>query len=145
MAERFRLAGLTAEYLDMRTRGLLLRLYVAGPGEPDSVLGVMPVGAVLLDSMDAWAETVLAEIDSVPPGHNKRARYLGHAAIALVSVEEQLSIEFDPELLLLDAYAALPDAERPDEVRRQLEIALPAHYERAGDPDEAQRWRREHR
>lgn len=129
--------GMAEQYRAWRTRGLLLRLYVAGPGEPDSVHGVMVEGEALYGGMDAWIERVTAEIEQVPPGHNKRARYLTHAAMVL----DPLETEFDVESAYLDAFAALGDAERPSEVRKALLRLLPAYYDANGRPADAHAWR----
>lgn len=132
---------------DWRTRGLIQRVYVAGPGEDESLLGVSAIGAELLGSDASWASRVVEEFDRVPPGHPKRARYYANAAIALgckVSSEEAGSSEISEDEFrgwLETAADAIPEAHREQEVRRILINALPPLLEKQGDPALAMEWR----
>lgn len=137
IAGYYRDHGFEDEFIAHRQRGLLLRFYVAGPGEHESVVGIMPEGESLMGSMDSWARVVVGEADSIGDGHPKRARFLAHAAIGLQSIGQDDRVE----QYLLDAYASMTDAERPDEVRRILAQTMPDYYERVAKPDEASRWR----
>ncbi|MBO6741153.1 MAG: protein kinase [Phycisphaerales bacterium] len=129
--------GMKDAYHAYRRRGLLLRLYVAGPGEQESVLGIMPEGEALMGTMAQWAGIVEHEASSLPLGHPKRARFLAHAAIGLGSIGQEEPVE----RYLMDAFDSLNDAERVDEVRRILAYAIPDYYDRNGDAQQASRWR----
>jgi len=137
IAGYYRDHGFEDEFIAHRQRGLLLRFYVAGPGEQASVVGIMPEGESLMGSMDSWIRVVVGEADSLADGHPKRARFLAHAAVGLQSIGQDDRVE----QYLLDAYASMTDAERPDEVRRILAQTMPDYYERISKPDEASRWR----
>lgn len=137
IAGYYRDHGFEDEFIARRQRGLLLRFYVAGPGEQASVVGIMPEGESLMGSMDSWVRIVIDEADSITDAHPKRARFLVHAAIALHSIGQHEQAE----QYLLDAYASMTDAERPEEVRRILAQTMPDFYERIEEPDEASRWR----
>lgn len=138
LAVQYGRAGMEEKSAAARERGLLLRLYVAGPGEDESVRGVMDEGAALLGSMDAWARMVREEFRALPPEHEKRARYYANAAIAL----EGSATGDELERWFQIAYEAMPDAERPEDIRRILMGLVPGWYERAGRAEEAARWSR---
>ncbi len=125
-----------AGYIAARTRHLLLRLYVAGPREAESVRAVAQIGTELLGAQP-WIDAIRAELDEVPPGHNKRGRLFANAAIALIA----LDAEVDADRLFTEAVAATTDAERPDEVRRIILAAYPARLESEGRDAEASSWR----
>lgn len=132
---------------DWRTLGLIQRVYVAGPGEDESLLGVSAIGAELLGSDAGWALRVVEEFNRVPPGHPKRARYYANAAIALgcKGVGEDpgpFGISMDQFRVWLETAAdAMPQAHREQEVRRILINALPTLLEKQGDPALAMVWR----
>lgn len=137
IADLHRNHGTGDAYKAYRQRGLLLRFYVAGPGEHESVIGIMPEGEALLGSMSRWADIVEQEAVSLPKGHPKRARFLAHAAIGLESIGRNGPVE----QMLMDAYDSLPDAEHADEARRILAHAIPVYYERNGNSLQASLWR----
>lgn len=133
--------GKQEESLHWRTRGLLLRIYVAGPGEDESLLGVTEEGIAVLGSRQAWEEAVIAEFEKVPVGHNKRARYYVNAGIALgvQDTNQDSSHEFGDWLDV--SFQAIDDAERPDEIRRILKGIAPAYFDQLGNPLAADEWR----
>lgn len=138
LAVQYGRAGMEEKSAAARERGLLLRLYVAGPGEDASVRGVMDEGAALVGSMESWEDLVRGEFAALPPGHYKRARYYANAAIALADLASGDELERWFEI----AYESMPDAERPEDIRRILLGLVPGWYERAGRADEAARWTR---
>jgi serine/threonine protein kinase len=139
--------GKLEEFRETRTQGLLLRIYVAGPGEDESLIGVTQEGIALLGSREAWETAVTNEFVKVPKGHNKRSRFLANAAIAL-GIHE-LNDQSNPQRLirhefqswLEQAYQATEDAERPDEIIRILQGIMPSYFERMGNTDAAEEWR----
>ncbi|GEM_PF-668341 len=129
--------GRRDEHMETRARGLLLRVYVAGPGEAESVIEAVRLGIELLDDPLDWVAYAADERRSVPPGHNKRGRYLANLAIAAF----ELGLDLPVEEMLTDAFDAIPAAERPDEVRRILEGVTPVFFESQGRPEDADQWR----
>lgn len=132
---------------DWRTRGLIQRVYVAGPGEDESLLGVSAIGSDLLGSDADWASRVIDEFDRIPQGHPKRARYLANAAIALGCKAKPVHADRyglsvgDFIAWLEDAANEIPTAQREEEIRRILLNALPTLLEDQGEPDLAMMWR----
>lgn len=139
--------GNDQEYMDWRIRGLIQRIYVAGPGEDESLIGVSEIGAELLGSGTQWASRVIGEFDRVPEGHPKRGRYLANAAIALGSKSDLAEDNLygvsadDFQAWLLDAADSLSSAHREHELRRILVHALPVLLEREGQTALAHEWR----
>lgn len=138
--------GNDQEYMDWRIRGLIQRIYVAGPGEDESLIGVSEIGALLFESGAQWASRVIEEFDRVPPGHPKRARYLANSAIALGAKDLPESAggygvsaaEF--RSWLEDAANELPAAHRREEVRQILVNALPPLLEAIGEQSQSVEW-----
>lgn len=134
------------KYVLTRTRGLLLRLYVAGPGEQESLLGITPLGIELVGSREAWEQIVIDEFERLGDGHNKRARYFANAAISLGA--GQLSPDSPAEEIgrhnfgawMIRGAESIDSAERPDEVRRILQGVLPDYLRRFGDAQSANMW-----
>jgi len=135
------------EFLDWRIRGLIQRIYVAGPGEDESLVGVSEIGSELLGSGTQWASRVIGEFDRVPEGHPKRGRYFANAAIALGSKSDfaednPYGVSTDDfQAWLLEAADSLSSAHREHELRRILVHALPVLLEREGQRDLALEWR----
>ncbi len=148
LATYYKDRGHTAEYVTARTRGLLLRLYVAGPGEHESLTAITPLGIELVGSAEAWTQIVLDEIEQLPKDHDKRARFMANAAIALGARNPDTPDVLRPgsehtlSTILIRAAESMPAAERPHEVRRILLATLPPLLERLGRPEEADQWQR---
>lgn len=134
------------EHLTWRVRGLLQRIYVAGPGEDESLTGVSVIGTDLLGSAEAWARRVIEEFEQVPPNHAKRGRYLANAAIALGVAEVPKSVNQygltsqEYRSWLEEAADSIPSAQRPEEIRRIVLGVLPALLERLGETSLAREW-----
>jgi serine/threonine protein kinase/tetratricopeptide (TPR) repeat protein len=77
--------GDTAGWRELRTRGLLLRLIIAGPTEGPSVTGLAEPGTEVFGSLDAWADRVADEAQrSAASGEN--TALLTNAGLFLASV-----------------------------------------------------------
>jgi serine/threonine protein kinase/tetratricopeptide (TPR) repeat protein len=129
--------GNIGAYRDARSRGLLLRFHIAGPGERESVVGIMPEGAKLFDGdMSAWIEVVLAAGDTADSGRPPSARYLSNSAIALHSVG------WDGDLIarLMRSFEAIPLAADPADNRAIIASLLPQLLRDAGRTEEADDW-----
>lgn len=139
--------GDTEQHVIWRTKGLLLRLYVAGPGEAESLINITPIGAELVGSTEAWTAIVTDEFARVPEGHMMRGRYFANAALSLGAAhdsgDETLSSEdlHDFTAWFETAAEAIPYAQRPDEVRRIVLGSFPRYLERIGQPEPAEYWR----
>ncbi len=139
--------GDVAGFTEWRSKGLILRIYVAGPGEAQSLINLTPIGRDLLGSSDAWAARVIEEFSRVPDGHSLRARYFANAAITLgatgssIGAPDSASAEHDFRGWFETAVDALPYAHRSDEVRRILLDAFPLYLERIGESEQATQWR----
>ena len=129
-------AGPDEVFRAWRTRGLLLRLYVAGAGEVESVEGIMGEGRAMLGSMDPWVDSVIAEMENTPPGHPRRSRYLANAARALHAV----SWAGDAPGMLIDAHTSLAASSDPAGDLEIIRAALPAMLRDLAREDEAAEW-----
>ena len=133
-------------YIKWRTKGLLLRLYVAGPGEDQSLINITPIGAELVGSTEAWSTIVTDEFNRVPEGHKLRGRYFANAALSLGSVpateddSTHDTTEHDFKAWFEIAAEAIPYAHRPDEVRRIILGSFPRYLEHIGQPEVAAQW-----
>jgi len=123
--------------LDWRLRHKLMRLYVAGPKESESLKAVAGEGADLVGSAESWAALIRAELAGLPEGHPKRGRFFANAAIAMLAIGQAP----DAVGLFEIAAEAIPDAQYPDQVRRILADELPAYLESVGEADSARAWR----
>ena len=146
IAAYYQKLGNEQEHLTWRVQGLLQRIYVAGPGEDESLTGVSAIGADLLGSAQAWSTRVIKEFEQVPANHPKRGRYLANTAIALgvASIpgsENQYGLTSQDYRNWLEAAAeATPNAQRPDEVRRIVLGVLPPLMVRLGETTLASEW-----
>lgn len=137
VATAHRIGGNTEAYRAARSRGLLLRFHVAGPGERESVEGVMREGANLFGGdMAAWIAVVLAEGEPAPQGRPPSARYLGNSSLALHSAG------WDGNLIerLIRAFEAIPNSPDPADNRAIIAGLLPRLLREAGRNDEAHHW-----
>jgi eukaryotic-like serine/threonine-protein kinase len=138
--------GDTQEFVNWRTKGLLLRIYVAGPGEGESLINLTPIGIELLGSKELWATSVTDEFSKVPDGHIYRGRYYANAAITLGALQGSEDPQTTPSLQddfkawFEIASEAVPYARRPDEVRRIVLGAFPTYLENIGQLDLAEQW-----
>eukprot|EP00913_Durusdinium_trenchii_P006225 g5837.t1 len=105
------------EFLDVSTRHKLLRLYVAGPGEGDSVRQASREAAELL-GIDAWRTAMIGEFGSLEGEHPKRARFGGYVCVALDAIGDET---VDLVELCLDASTSIRHAERHKEVAELFE------------------------
>ena len=134
------------QYINWRTKGLLLRIYVAGPGEDESLINLTPIGIELVGSSEAWATIVTDEFTRVPEGHSLRGRYFANAAIALGATRPtddnpvHLSSQHDFRAWFETAAEAIPYAHRPDEVRRILLGVFPLYLDSIGESELAIQW-----
>lgn len=146
IAKQYGEMGDKSEFIAWRTRGLILRLYVAGPGEDQSLVGITPIGVELVGSREAWSTLVTDEFELVPEGHKLRGRYFANAALSLGAVAAS-GEDIDTHLQQRDfkkwfetAAEAIPYAHRPDEVRRIVLNAFPRYLQRIGQPELADQW-----
>eukprot|EP00913_Durusdinium_trenchii_P006228 g5840.t1 len=134
LANRLRDLGREDEHRDWRIRHKLLRLYVAGPGETESVRAVSREGAELV-GREAWTRAMLDETGKLPPGHAKRARFFAHVVVATRALTPGSEPEHPDVLrLCVDAVEALPVAERPGEVAELLRAEIVPLIDRGGTP-----------
>ena len=139
--------GNDQEHQAWRIRGLIQRIYVAGPGEDESLTGVSAIGMELIGSGEDWAKRVIEEFDQVPINHPKRGRYLANTAIALGvgevpnTVDRYTLSSRDYKTWLEQAAEAITSAQRPDEVRRIVLGVLPPLLERLDETTLAREWR----
>ncbi len=120
----------------MRTRGLLLRLYTAGPGEAESVLGIMPAAAESFGSETEFLPDIVAELDGLAPEDELASQFAVNAGLALASIR----LDDDAERAYLLAYERLGVSEKPERTRATLAERLPAFYRERGRGAEAVEW-----
>ncbi len=104
-------------YLRAETRHKLLRLYVAGPGEGDSVRQASREAAELL-GLSEWRRAMTDEFASMSRDHPKRARFGAYVAVALDTAGDET---VDLVSLCREASASIPHAERSGEVGQLFE------------------------
>ena len=120
----------------MRKRGLLLRLYIAGPGEAESVLGIMPAAAESFGSETEFPPDIVAELDGLAPEDELASQFAVNAGFALASIR----LDDDAERAYLLAYERLGVSERPERTRATLADRLPEFYRERGRDAEAVEW-----
>ncbi len=147
IAKYYKSMGDDQQFVKWRTKGLILRIYVAGPGEDESLVNLTPIGVELVGSSESWSTIVTDEFASVPEGHILRGRYFANAAISLgASQTSDTTLGNPPQQhdftdWFKNAAEAIPYARRPDEVRRIVLRAFPTYLESIGESDLANRWK----
>jgi tetratricopeptide (TPR) repeat protein len=121
------------EYLRAATRHKLLRLYVAGPGEGDSVRQASRE-AVELFGLSAWRKAMTDEYASLNKAHPKRARFGAYVAVALDSLGDET---VDLVALARDAASGIAHAERSKEVVDLFAREVAPITRTRGTPDDA--------
>ena len=102
--------------VEWRTRGLMMRMYVAGPGEPGSVLGLFEPSREVVETDQEWIDLVVGEFESLETEHPKRARFGAHVAL-LRNACERCAGGVPAADVLERAADSLRYAERIDEAR----------------------------
>ena len=127
-----------------KRRGLHVRLRVAGPGELENLVGqILELEQRLRargrgDEAAVLAATLADDAaEEAPPGHPRRARYLGNLGRVLA----RQGRTDEAQALLEEAFDALADAETAGEDRAAIATALAELFDARGETDVAATWR----
>jgi len=140
IARLFDAAGREGEATEWSVRQMILRYYIAGPGEMESLQKTALDGSELLGSDEAFFSRLLDEAAVIPEGSDQRPAYLANVGRVLAERDDPRA-----EGLLEDSFESLDlesEVQRPEDVIARLEGSLPDFLERAGRAEEAARWRR---
>ena len=121
-----------------RTRGLLLRLYIAGPGEAESILGIIPAAAQSFGSETEFPFRIVSELESLAPEDALASQFAINAGLALAA----FGFDDEAERAYRFAYERLGVSERPERSRATLAERLPAFYRERGRAEDAAVWAR---
>jgi tRNA A-37 threonylcarbamoyl transferase component Bud32/tetratricopeptide (TPR) repeat protein len=135
VASVYKRADSQEEYSRWRTQYLVLRYYVAGPSETESLDKTFRSAAEELGA-DTFADRLEAECASLADDP-KRARFYANAAWSLASHGRGERAE----ALLLDAATCWKGDDLPNEVLQAVRERLPRLLESRGRQDDAAAWR----
>jgi serine/threonine protein kinase/tetratricopeptide (TPR) repeat protein len=119
-----------------RTRGLMLRLYIAGPGEAESVLGIIPASIESFGSGTEFPLRVIAEIDALAASDPLASQFGVNAGLALAAH----GFDDEAERAYHLAYEGLGSSERPERTRATLAERLSAFYRERDRDADADAW-----
>lgn len=128
--------GNEPEARNWRRRYLLMRLYVAGPGEGPSVRTAARRGSELLGGDDAFASVIVEEADLLADEDPRLGSFAANAGRALL----ELGAAAEAERLLLRAHEQAARAARPEDVRQIVATSLAGMYRARGEDAKAARW-----
>lgn len=119
-----------------RERGLMLRLYVAGPREDESVVAVIPAAKESFGSETLFPGLIADELDALAPDEPVASQFAVNAGLTLAA-DGHDAIAGRAYLL---AHERLGVAERPEVTRGMLAERLVPFYRERGRDADADAW-----